>query len=1073
MIQHTALFAALVLSSFSFAAPPPVALWPADRPLPTQADLDARSREFEDRLAERMERMQSARGGCGVTPTDLEHFEDIVALATSGLYEPTRIVYIDSSAPLGGDGSSWNSAYQSIQDALNAGPYDSDLVEFRLAGGTYRADTFSGFNTLDADLSIELPGLTWVDAIDGFVGIKSVKGGYAGRGAKNPDERDSELYPTVFTGDLLGDDDAENFANYKDNTKVLFRSNETELNGITIEHARIAAHELRWMSDCTVRYCFASGDDLPVEIDFRSPVFAVEARLVGNTFHNNRGETYGGAMALDGLTVVANSRFLRNTAVAGGAISSPFGGFGFILAQNCYFAGNVADGNLGGFGGVAFLGNHFSQFAHCTIVGNASIEGGGQAVFAGNGNANFRNCILDQNFAYDGTGFTPEILLRSGFFFIEACVFGRYDPNIFPAPTPRLRFSTQADPGFADLLGPDGLLGTVDDDPSLGFDSAAIGRSIAPPGDSGVPDDFVLFDLADLDADCDVQEPLPVDMLGNPRAIEGTPGEGVDGYAADAGCIEFVPAPDAPPGQPWTYVDPMITDFSTQPIRLYVDGDAPDGGDGLSWVGAFANPCPALDVAARRVGPVEIWVAAGVYAPICADSGWNGFRLRENVTLLGGFAGNEDSADERDWIANETILTGDVLGNDDIADESTFEDNAPHVLASLGARGGGVVDGFSIRDGFQKQLVFGPGFAWPSPDGLGRGGALLYHGAGDVVIRNCLMENSTVEYRMPFVAVGTHWGGLEFESSRFGPGGPTVGNTGMVAKITSNSVGASPLPPPGEAELDFRACDLDMRRDWLVLLGASGNRWTGGAVTIAGSVLRFSDLASSSPIIHSRSPSPVAISGSQISGGRLTIQSPIVRVRNSTVFSRRFTVLAPNGPVIPENFEFLNSVFACEGVNGFASSPIRASVFASTIFQNTIDQLDETNLVFDFDANAAQFFLDPLGPDGEPYTGDEDLRLAPGSPAINTGLNAFVDSEFDLDGNDRIIGSVVDRGAYEFTGTCTGDVNGDGVIDLADLNKVLANFNQPVPFGDADGSGTVDMTDLNIVIAAFGSACDG
>ena len=83
-----------------------------------------------------------------------------------------------------------------------------------------------------------------------------------------------------------------------------------------------------------------------------------------------------------------------------------------------------------------------------------------------------------------------------------------------------------------------------------------------------------------------------------------------------------------------------------------------------------------------------------------------------------------------------------------------------------------------------------------------------------------------------------------------------------------------------------------------------------------------------------------------------------------------------------------------------------------------------------------------------------------------------MDSEFDLDGNGRIIGTVVDRGAYEFTGTCTGDVNGDGVIDLGDLNKVLANFGQDVPFGDADASGSVDMMDLSIVLAAFGNACE-
>jgi hypothetical protein len=173
-----------------------------------------------------------------------------------------------------------------------------------------------------------------------------------------------------------------------------------------------------------------------------------------------------------------------------------------------------------------------------------------------------------------------------------------------------------------------------------------------------------------------------------------------------------------------------------------------------------------------------------------------------------------------------------------------------------------------------------------------------------------------------------------------------------------------------------------------------------------------------------------------------------------------------------------NNVFA---EPGFAALPLPPDSSGYTVASNTfpssttptqLASYGPTNTTFDFENNAASFFVDPLGPDGLPYTGDEDLRLAPGSPAINTGLNAFVTSDSDLDGNERIIAHVVDRGAYEFTGTCTGDVNGDGVIDLADLNRVLANYGQDTPFGDADGSGTVDMTDLNIVLSSFGAACD-
>jgi hypothetical protein len=119
-----------------------------------------------------------------------------------------------------------------------------------------------------------------------------------------------------------------------------------------------------------------------------------------------------------------------------------------------------------------------------------------------------------------------------------------------------------------------------------------------------------------------------------------------------------------------------------------------------------------------------------------------------------------------------------------------------------------------------------------------------------------------------------------------------------------------------------------------------------------------------------------------------------------------------------------------------------------------------------------EYFVDPVPGGGNPlFNNDGDYRLVPGSPAINSGSNALVTSEFDLDGNPRIIGSVVDRGAYEFTGTCTGDVNGDGFVNLADLNLVLGNFGTESFLGDANGDGVVDMTDLSIVLAAFGQKC--
>jgi len=55
---------------------------------------------------------------------------------------------------------------------------------------------------------------------------------------------------------------------------------------------------------------------------------------------------------------------------------------------------------------------------------------------------------------------------------------------------------------------------------------------------------------------------------------------------------------------------------------------------------------------------------------------------------------------------------------------------------------------------------------------------------------------------------------------------------------------------------------------------------------------------------------------------------------------------------------------------------------------------------------------------------------------------------------------------------CNADVTGDGEINLADLNLVLANFGQTTPDGDTNGDGVVDLADLNAVLAAFGTSCE-
>lgn len=89
---------------------------------------------------------------------------------------------------------------------------------------------------------------------------------------------------------------------------------------------------------------------------------------------------------------------------------------------------------------------------------------------------------------------------------------------------------------------------------------------------------------------------------------------------------------------------------------------------------------------------------------------------------------------------------------------------------------------------------------------------------------------------------------------------------------------------------------------------------------------------------------------------------------------------------------------------------------------------------------------------------------------------SLVRREMPLFGNDPaswIAGDVVGGtpGRAEST-PLEGDTNGDGVVDLADLNNVRNNFGAAGPgaIGDTDGNGIVDLADLNAVRNNFGAS---
>ena len=69
-------------------------------------------------------------------------------------------------------------------------------------------------------------------------------------------------------------------------------------------------------------------------------------------------------------------------------------------------------------------------------------------------------------------------------------------------------------------------------------------------------------------------------------------------------------------------------------------------------------------------------------------------------------------------------------------------------------------------------------------------------------------------------------------------------------------------------------------------------------------------------------------------------------------------------------------------------------------------------------------------------------------------------------------------GIYQLTGGfwaipdgCIGDLNGDGQVNLDDLQLLLFYFGSAGPEGDVDGDNDADLDDLQLMLFYFGTVC--
>lgn len=323
-----------------------------------------------------------------------------------------QIIYVDDDAGGINDGSSWENAYIYLQDALAEANSAEKPVEIRVAHGVYTPD--KGANVISGDNSVSFELINGVTLTGGYAGLTTdpVQG--------NPDVRDFELYETILSGDLLGNDadeiDPNNLINEPtcfDNSFHVVQGSFTDktavLDGFTITAGNAGGYYLNYDSTSRGGGCY---------IEQGNPII-MNCTLILNAAYE------GGAIYSTGSDPnIINCRFIQNSANYYDALISLLGGTGGAIYNNqsspfltdCEFIEN-----LGGTGGGIYNCNVSNAvLTGCIFTRNTANLDQGGGLYNSASNPILKDCNFCENYAVQGGGIAnvsfadPEI---------ENCIF--------------------------------------------------------------------------------------------------------------------------------------------------------------------------------------------------------------------------------------------------------------------------------------------------------------------------------------------------------------------------------------------------------------------------------------------------------------------------------------------------------------------------------------------------------------------------------------------------------------------------------------------------------------------------
>ncbi len=498
----------------------------------------------------------------------------VQAPASVAAAQGSGVLYVDAGAAPGGDGASWATAFDDLQDALAGAESGSQVW---LAAGVYRLQPGPGSAPRDVTFSVS-PGV-------------SLYGGFApAAGLDTWEERDPGAYPAVLSGDLDGDDVDADGDGVVESWQDLVGDNAyhvvtldgtgaaplavpldqgTVLDGLVVtggmadgpgagrQGGGILCAGFEGTCSPTLSNVVVSGnraiDGGGIYNDGsgggESSPFLAHVLIRGNYAAHDGGGMFNSGNLGNSSPVLVDVTFEGNEAGygGGGLLNYGYQGTSDPTLLNVSFYANRAGTWGGGILSAAHYGGTSNMLlANGVFVGNQALWGGGgihNSAYGGNSSHTIVNVTLVANHAQRGGGlFSERELATHGLALRNAIFWGNTATDT----------GAQAFNGGAEVVishsDLEGSGGSAAWDAGLGADGG--GNLDEPPGfwrwpnpgdgdwatladndygdlrpGAGSPaadagDNAALpADAYDLDGDGDTAEPLPVDRAGNPRLV--------------------------------------------------------------------------------------------------------------------------------------------------------------------------------------------------------------------------------------------------------------------------------------------------------------------------------------------------------------------------------------------------------------------------------------------------------------------------------------------------------------------------------------------------------------------------